>query len=453
MTQITMMCVQPIRLDANVYSQIIGKYAYAEVMNKATDNKGFTIDWLANFTDKYRKFRNYKALRPPTSFPSAELFQQDLASPRFQVEGKHDISSFFDYSQSNVAVLYDSRFFAFFIIYELKFDIPYEELLSLLSCSLENHLQDDLYNTLRKALVKEDKTSLLSVWGEKVRDETMGFIDNLISEITKEENTHNSQRVSIGKNTGNITFFVQEDPKNEELKFALNNCNSGAETIKRSVEPTIDTEDVYYTFYGRFHTIIAKDKSYYLRYLPIQFHMQFIWFTTGFFVEILDRLNNEIFAQKGGKFNQKRIDEVDSFVNKIQLLIMHNENFKLSIELDNELVFSKIEGRWNIEKSLSNAAQYIAMFKDYIERIYNKHQANSARKQNAILFTISCIQVVALLSVWSDFMAITDPNNLPEAGPLDAIFGHNLMLFNLMLPPVLTLLILLLALYGFFRRK
>jgi hypothetical protein len=134
---------------------------------------------------------------------------------------------------------------------------------------------------------------------------------------------------------------------------------------------------------------------------------------------------------------------------------MHNENFKLTIEMDNGLILSQVESRWNIEKSLANAAQYIAIFKDYIDRLYAKPQAASASRQNSILFVIVCLQIIALLSVWTDFLSITDPALLAKGGPVKTAFDNtsNLLSFHSWLPTFLVVTIIILSAVGFFRRK
>jgi len=75
------------------------------------------------------------------------------------------------------------------------------------------------------------------------------------------------------------------------------------------------------------------------------------------------------------------------------------------------------------------------MFKDYTDRLYAKRQAAAASRQNSILFIISCLQIIALLSVWADFLSITDPALLAEGGPVSPVntaFGNtsNLLSFN-----------------------
>jgi hypothetical protein len=174
-----------------------------------------------------------------------------------------------------------------------------------------------------------------------------------------------------------------------------------------------------------------------------------MWFVTSYYLETMDKLNNEIISKKSAEFFQNSVDEVDAYVNKIQFLIMHNENFKLSIEMDHGLILR------NIEKSLANAAQCIAMFKDYMDRLYVKRQAAAASRQNSILFIISCLQIIVLLCVWADFLSITDPVSLAEGGPVSTAFGNtsNLLSFNLWLPKILGLMIIGLSVVGFFRRK
>jgi hypothetical protein len=453
MLDFKMMCVQPIRLDADMYSKIIKKQDYADILNGFVNPNGFDIKWIDNFTNKYRKFRSFKSLTLPSDMPDKNALISDLGESQWWVNGESNLATFLNVEESKVALLYDPRFFQFFIIYELHFTMPEDQLITLLQGSLLNQQKTDLYNTLRQMIVKEEAESSLSQWGQSVHTSMTKLVTDIIYKIIPKKGTEPVAK--IGKNTGNITFFFNADSQNVMLKTALINCNAGAESIQRNVKPTLDDKHVFYAFYGRFHTIISKDQSYYYRYFPIQFHMQFMWFVTSYYLETMDKLNNEIISKKSAAFFQHSVDDVDAYVNKIQFLIMHNENFKLTIEMDNELILSQVENRWNIEKSLTNASQYIAMFKDYMDRLYAKRQAAAASRQNSILFIISCLQIIALLSVWADFLSITDPATLAESGPVSTVFGNtsNLLSFNLWLPTVLGLTIIGLSVVGFFRRK
>jgi hypothetical protein len=413
---------------------------------------GFDIQWLANFTNKFRKFRNFKSLKLPTNMPTFDILVGDLQKKKFQVGNHIDLSELLDVESSKLNVLYDPRFLIFFVVYEFHFEVEESRLIKLLNVSPENTQKNDLFNILRSLIVKEDASSVLSDWANQSRENILGKLKKLVEGTFK---TTSEKSIYIGKNTGNITFYFEVDCQNEILKKAVLNCNAGAEAIRRDIEPVINNSEVCFSFFGRFHTVISKNNDYYYKYFPIQFHMQFVWFLTGFYIERLDAFNNEIIHRKKSEFFNKRIDEVDSYVNKIQFLIMHNENFKLTIEKDNELVLQKIQGNWNIENSLANANQYIAVFKAYLDRQYLKRQAASEARQNKILFVISCVQIIALISVWADYLVITNPEEKMLGGVLQRIFGNvdNLANFNVWLPIGLGFVILTITLSALFKKR
>ena len=447
-----MMCVQPIRFDAELYSKMLDDDRCLDIFESEIIEDGFDIQWLANFTNKFRKFRNFKSLKLPVNMPTFDTLVGDLQKKKFQVGNHINLSDFLDVENSKLNVLYDPRFLLFFIVYEFHFEIDESLLLKVLNLSTENTQKNDLYNVLRSLIVKEDASSVLSDWANQSRGNILDKLKKLVGGAFK---TSSEKSIYIGKNTGNVTFYFNVDCQNAPLKNAVLNCNAGAEVIRRNIEPVINNNDVCFCFFGRFHTVISKNNDYYYKYFPIQFHMQFVWFLTGFYIERLDAFNNEIIHRKKSAFFNKRIDEVDSYVNKIQFLIMHNENFKLTIEKDNELVLQNIQGNWNIENSLANASQYIAVFKEYLDRQYLKRQAASEAKQNKILFVISCVQIIALISVWADYLVITNPKEKELGGVLQGIFGNvdNLASFNVWLPIGLGFVILSITVTALFRKR
>lgn len=456
MIEFKMMCVQPIRINSDVYTKVIDDPNFQENIKKSHSEQKFNINWLDNFTDQYRKFRSFKSIKLPEGMPKIDLLLEDFSNERFKIGGHLNIGDFFEPKLSNVALLYEQRLINFSIIYELVFSVPEETLLKLLSFSKLNSEKKDLYNSLRSMLVKEYKTSELSTWGLKVSNKMVTHVTELISNQLNFKLPLNGSSVAmIGRNTGNITFYFETDSNNDKLKSAILECNAGAESIKREISPIIDNDTVCYCFFGRFHTIISKDNAYYFRYFPIQFHMQFMWFITGFYLEKLESLNDDINSKSTRMFLKNKLEEIDSYINKIQFLIMHNEKFKLSIEADHDLVLSKIEKIWNIDKSLENSAKYVSIFKEYLSQKHSRQQEIATKKQNIILFIISLIQVIALLSVWADYLNITSKQTVLNSGPMLKLFNgsYNLLAFNFWMPLGLVILMLLIGCYSFFRRR
>jgi len=419
MTIFKVMCVQPIKIDETLYSEVmisLQKNSFNYDYIKQKDQ--FSVPWISKFTHEYHKFKSFKPLHGLINGSTIkELLINDLSSEKYNVGG-HSLVNYILINETTFDVLFDVRFYYFIIVYEMHFNIPESELLDLLSHGTSsNNLKNDLYNTIRKMLVKENDNDVNCDWVQSIKQSAikrvMDISQNLVSkkkmlEISNKITPYSL--IDIRNNTGNITFFIEASPENVELKSALIKCNETAESIKREPEKVIDNNEISYLFFGRFHTIITKSDAYYYRYAPIQFHIQYLWYLSSFYIELLDNLNNTILESNRSIDFPRHAEIINEYINNIEKLVMHNESFKLTIESDNHLVFSKIEKYWNVENSLRNAKSYISFFNDYLIRSYDRRQEKSNRRQNNILFLISCIQIITLFSVWNDYFDMQTRN-------------------------------------------
>lgn len=429
MASFKVMCVQPIKIKDNLYSEIIMRLHDNNVtLLNFINKKKFSTDWLTQFTKSYSKFKHLSSIAVKDS-ELAELLINDLNNKCFFVN-EMNLSDFLIPKNSKFDILFDSRLFCFVIIYEICFDIPNDCLTSLLKYSNNNESPKDLYNTIRNLMVKESDGREIGGWANKIRDMSIEEINEICKKIVgvsklKEltEVSPKEKLIYCRHNTGNITFFIDEEPCNFLLKDEFIRCNKGAEKIRRSPVTVLDENMVSYSFFGRFHTIITKDQGRHMRYASIQFHIQYIWFVTGGFIEALDNLNNSPLSESG-------LHLVDEYINKIELLLMFNESFKLTIEADKSLIYEKIEKIWNIENSLINVKKYISFYNNYLVRNYNRKLEKSNNRRNSILFLLSCIQVISLLSVWKDYIDLNSKN-----------YVDWLTLFNSWLPFILSLFI------------
>ena len=330
------------------------------------------------------------------------------------------------------------------LVVELHIQLPEEQLSEILSVGEAKGDQcNDFYNTLRKLLVKEYDYSQLSSWGNAVRSEVCQRIQNMCTD------RKNAKPVaSIRNNTGNITFFVEASPVNEDIKNKFLACNRYAERVSGNGTTIIDNDYVSYTFFSRFHTIITNDIARYHRFAPIQFQIQSIWYFINYYNRVLDKINNEIIASNTKSTLDSKRTIIDEYINKIVLLSMKNEKFKLAIESDNQDVYKKIESKWNLESSLDQGKAYVNFFKDYLERSHARRVAQSNKSQNRILFTISCIQILGLISIWADYLGLkkieefADKTGIYSGSNVDGVLHVNTWL-PLVLFSVLVGLILL----------
>ena len=118
MIEFKMMCVQPMRIDSDVYTKMIDDTQFSTTIQNNFDGHTFNIKWLDNFTDKYRKFRSFKPIKLPREMPKIDLLLEDFSHSRFKIGGEFGLGDFFKPNKSNVALLYDQRFISFFIVYD-----------------------------------------------------------------------------------------------------------------------------------------------------------------------------------------------------------------------------------------------------------------------------------------------------------------------------------------------
>jgi hypothetical protein len=152
-----------------------------------------------------------------------------LSEIQWRVNGKYNLATSLNVKESKVALLYDPRLFQFFIIYELHFALPEDQLITLLQGSILNQQKTDLYNTLRQMIVKQGVESSLNHLGQSVHHSMTKLVTDIIYKIIPNKGTE--QVAKIGKNTGNITFFFNADSQNVMLKAVLITGNAGAEAI------------------------------------------------------------------------------------------------------------------------------------------------------------------------------------------------------------------------------
>jgi hypothetical protein len=161
-----------------------------------------------------------------------------------------------------------------------------------------------------------------------------------------------------------------------------------------------------------------------------------MWFLVERYNKIMNEINKYLMQTDSLKKLQEYSKSIHTMINKIELLSLHDMNFKHSIEVDID-IYEKNEKRWSIAKLLEGSKQYVSFFKDYLDRLFNQKNALYQKKMNFILLGISFLQLLALVSVWNDYLATLNKNNLDVDTRLLHLFGNttdNLLTFNLFVP-------------------
>jgi hypothetical protein len=182
------------------------------------------------------------------------------------------------------------------------------------------------------------------------------------------------------------------------------------------------------------------------RYLPILFHMQFMWFYIKTISPYFSRKIVSIICNNSQKGKAELETHIYSIMKRIEVLTIYNEQFKFSIEIDNERVYDRIQNRWSIEKTLKQLQKNAASFGAHISRDNQNMRDKSDQFKNTILAIISIIQILALTSIWNDHLSLIDrtaSNTQPFYQPWLDLINYNLLPSLLIISSIIGLIFLL----------
>jgi len=386
---------------------------------------------------------------------------------------KNIIFKYISLDESYSHILFDYRLMQFVVVHKLSFYFPIDLLEN--SFLKEYKLtQTNLYSIIRKLLVPsldQSSSHFLTKYYKDITKDIKIFIESYLN--LKIPLTH----IDVIKDTGNITHIIILEKNNiESYKYKLLskeffNLHSHAERITGNILPfelstnhkpvfsddgNIDykhfNKELYF-FGGRFHTIILQNTKNKYRYIPLQFHIQYLWFYLSKEINpLLEKFHDKV---TNNNVNLKGINQLiyntHTLVHKVEILDLFNQKFKTAIEIDKNL-YSLIEHKWNIENMLKSSNKYTSSFKEYLNFLYNNKLSKINKKQNNILLFITLLQIITLISVWNDYLSLLDINSPKIINNL-SIFGNikDLILFNKFLPVMLIMSIFIVLF--FYKRK
>jgi hypothetical protein len=438
-------CVQPVEISVDSYYNFICStlkqkehLKYIEYCEKS---------WFENFREKNNVYKYLYRLKNTdnsnNSFSLLEL-ENELKEQKNYINDV-DISKYLLKESSDYAVYFDIRLSYFIIVYDLDFSFP-ETIFKKLLVGKTN-----LYIEMRKWFVQDSHESELLEWVVSTRKDVKKLIVLFSKQFTFQ--LQNNQ-LEIPKSTGNITYFYNDALYS--LQKQIIKVNESAERLYIHKEAIYKDDRVEVYFYGRFHSIFVKGEESYHRYMPIQFHIQYVWYILLYFNNIMDELNLKLLENDEDFLVKKDMHIIDKIINKIQMLGIINERFCSAIEVDNDKIYQKIASLWNLNKNLKNSKEYMIFFKDFIEREYTKKISQAQKKQNQILFIISILQIAALISVWNDYLTLLNEESIKNIDEILYLFFNekeNLMIFNEYSPLIILFIIFLITMYILWRKK
>jgi len=453
---ISFLCVQPIHIDNELYMKMLKKnISYNQGLNISTHNS----NWLNNFNqfnDVYKILEEVKLNEITIDYLKRDL-NEEKNFPKNNEGLTLPLSSYLDIENTTYTLYFDIRFLYFVLVYDIHFNFPKDILNSFLDYNpIDDNLENkDFYNTIRNLVTKENNESILSSWSRYIQNDVLNKIKEHIN--TKFNIKTNNNELEIQNNTCNISCFIYD--KNFESNELVNKfveLNVYAERVTKPYEVnSFNNDKIFYSFHGRFHTIYFTNEQDKFRFQPLQFHIQYMWFLLKKYNKLMNEINLDLMQEDSLKSLRVYSKIIHRVINKIELLSLHDNNFKYAIEIDYKLIYSKNESYWSLPELLSASKQYINFFKDHLDRLFLQKNDLFQKKQNYILLVISILQLIALISVWTDYLSLLNINNLNIDSRLLDFFdtSKNLLSFNLYLPEYIFGIISLILIYLFIKNN
>lgn len=451
--------VQSIRLSVEAMKQVFQAGVKDPRKESRSCLKAETLpSWLRRFNEYGRVYDHLVGLELHGG-DAADL-REDLAQRR--VLGRTSIAPYVDPRGIEAFLVFDYRTMQWFAVYGLALTFPLADLLSMTdpasdACEAGRGASRlDLYNTLRNVFVNSDGVEEKAAWVADAEAEARRRIVQTVAALSGVSLALDD--VNVVESNGNVTnFFIPQgvaDEDREKLRAQLGHTNRYAERINEGVDPVFEDEHVLYLFKGRFHTIVLDDARKEIQYMPIQFHAQYLWCYLSTMSALVRDAEDSMLAKKFGKSSRNDSVSMDAIINSVQYTVFMNAGFKRAIESDGELIFKKVEKLWHLESSLGQLERFSEHLSGHLQRAYQRLSSDAERRQSNALFLLSALQILALLSVWTDYLSLLKDDTsaaVMRLDPFSFVFGgaDALLGFNVALPLVLigfsTMLILYVA--------
>lgn len=322
--------------------------------------------------------------------------------------------------------------------------------------------RNDLYNIIRDMFALSDDTDRVIPSVQKIQRSAMVHGLELCRKLYGVKKKFKAQEVlTFPESCTNVSFFISTSDA-KQLKNNLVRETSRAERKRDNVldffgkkrrENGVYRDVELFQFGGRFNTVLIDCEpigalggpsdithGYQMQLMPTLFHSMLMWGYLGHMTEAMQLIERGILTDSSAKTNS-RIQYFNSLINSIEYASFENETFKRGIEQDNEIIYSKIEEKWNIHRSLVQMKDFASYLSHFLDRDYQEHVLKADRKQNVVLFLIALLGLFGLISVWDDYLDLVTSQYFHEALNsefIDTVFPNieALTMFSVWMPVI-----------------
>ena len=323
-------CIQPIHISEKLYQKLLLVNMDKEKLEKLSGDTYAQPKWKENLDNYYTCFHEIVTIKDISK--SARKLKLEIVEQDINLEYLAKEISFLE-----SVVIFDNITKTFFLLLTLQMKTENKELIN----------NPNLYKDIRKILVTGEDFFYTETLAS-IQKEGLEVVVNTIEKMFPLQD--DKFKMKYIENTGNITVVVLTNGytgDKEKIIKKFIDLNVSSERVSYYNNKIIELEREgltdYYYFGGRFHTIIINKEKDFYRYLPIQYHMQNMWFfISKQFNHIIE--NNEdiqdLILDKNFQKNTKKIQG-------------YSARLRMSMESDSH-IYDMVEKKWNIEKTLKD---------------------------------------------------------------------------------------------------
>ena len=381
-------------------------------------------------------------------FPAADAPLLEATLSRFDtvyLDDKVTVTDVLDIHSMRSDLLFDSNTMQWLLLHEMKLSIPIGILDSATADSSESSRRCNWYAALRDCLVRSsnDQPDQRAPWIQCAENSARQVICSYFYQLKRY--ALNPSDIRFPPNCGNLSFFyVPDHPEalfpytKNELCSRIAHLGHSVERIEGSEADALRKERLYYDFGGRYHTIIVDSQDAVLRYMPLQFHAQYCWAYLRTAHTLVCDIEDALVVES---LSQRDEDYLDRIINNIQYEQFLYAEFSRSVQADAEIL-TYIDRTWSLTLSLTQLEQFADNLASTLERSLQRSTGKTAKRQEMALFALSLIQLIALVSVWADYLNLIETYGDKNYGTFPwSLFGSEPILnsFNILLPWILII--------------
>lgn len=252
----------------------------------------------------------------------------------------------------------------------------------------------------------------------------------------------NSININIRPNTANTTVFhVNSEYKNFKKLNKFESILNNLERFDTQCSFKQLANNIFYRQGSRYHFVVAQSNDIIERIMSIHFYSQNIWFRLNIIGEQASTIVSNIDAKRT---IDKDRDNYRALLYAIQTIKLLNESFKTTIESDSSKIYEPLESKWNIMGSIEKIEDTLSILSKLNDESQKEKTDESLERQNKTLLFLTCIQMLGITSIWSDYITLIQDKNIKKLDSLPLFIEKksSLLILNNLFPLLLAILAL-----------